>query len=319
MSNKNKFFKYFKEYEWSNIYAMIKNNRLDPKICTDNFNNKLVVITGATSGIGYHTARKYASHGANLICVNRNIQKSEKLKNEIEKEFNVKCDYIIADLCILKDIYAVANHLSRLEISIDVLIHNAGVYLTKKELTPDGLEKVFAVHYLSSFVINYLLTDKLKSQEKSRIIMVGSEGHRFAAWGIRLDDLNWDKRRYSGLKSYGTAKVAQLLSMLVFNDHFKNSGVSIITMHPGAVKTDTGQENGLVYRWLKKNLLDKTLKSPLISAEALYFLGASKDIEAISGKFFNLTTEEDPAPPAIDREVALELWDKSLTITGLKS
>jgi retinol dehydrogenase 13 len=319
MSNKNKFFKYFKEYEWSNIYAMIKNNRSDPKICNENYKNKLVVITGATSGIGYFTARKYASNGATLLCVNRNIQKSEKLKNEIENEFNVKCDYIIADLSILKDIYAVADYLAKLDISIDVLIHNAGVYLTKKEVTTDGLEKVFAVHYLSSFVINYLLMDKLRSQEKARIIMVGSEGHRFAVWGIRLDDLNWDKRRYSGLKTYGAAKTAQLLSMLIFNDHFKNSGVTIITMHPGAVKTDTGKENGHVYHWLKKNLIDKTLKSPEISAESLYYLGVSKHIEDVSGKFFNLTTEEVPAPPALDREVALELWDKSIAIVGLKS
>lgn len=298
---------------------MIKNNRRDPKICNENFKDKLVVITGATSGIGYYTARKYASQGANLICVNRNVQKSRKIKNEIENEFGVKCDYILADLSILKDVYAVADYLAKLDVSIDVLIHNAGVYLTKKELTSDGFEKVFAVHYLSSFVINYLLMDKLKSQEKARIIMVGSEGHRFAAWGIRIEDLNWDKRRYSGLKSYGTAKLAQLLSMLIFDDHFKGTGVSIITMHPGAVKTDTGEENGLIYRWLKKNLLDKALKSPSISAEALYFLGVSKGVEAVSGKFFNLTTEEIPAPPALDREVASELWDKSLVITGLKS
>jgi FlaA1/EpsC-like NDP-sugar epimerase len=84
---------YIREYEWSNIFAMFKNNRLDPKICTENFNNKLVVITGATSGIGYHAARKYASHGANLLCINRNLQKSEALCREIEGEFGVKCDY----------------------------------------------------------------------------------------------------------------------------------------------------------------------------------------------------------------------------------
>ena len=71
MKNK-KFTKYFREYEWSNISAMIKNNRSRPKICTESFNNKLVVITGATSGIGYHTAIKYASHGANLFFINRN-------------------------------------------------------------------------------------------------------------------------------------------------------------------------------------------------------------------------------------------------------
>ncbi len=317
-SNKNKkFFKYFKEYQWSNIFAMIRNNRLDPKICTDDFKNKLVVITGATSGIGYHTARKYASCGANLLCINRNLQKSEAFCSEIEDEFGVKCDFKIADLSSLKDIYRVAEELAALPTPIDVLIHNAGIYLTQREVTPDGLEKVFVVHYLSSFLINYFLMEKLKSQEKARIIMVGSEGHRFAAWGIRLDDLNWEKQRYSGLKSYGTAKTAQLLSMLVFDEHFKNSGVTINTMHPGAVKTETGQENGPVYRWFKRNFLDKSLKSPLISAEALYYLGVSKEMENISGKFFNLTTLEKPAPPALDREVALELWDKSLELAGL--
>jgi retinol dehydrogenase-13 len=318
MKRNKKFFQYFKEYQWSNIGAMIRNNRRYPKICTDDFKDKLVVITGATSGIGYHTARKYATHGANLLCINRNVQKSEDLCREIEKEFHVKCDYKIADLSKLKDIYRLAGELAALNIPIDVLIHNAGIYLTKKELTSDRLEKVFVVHYLSSFVINYQLMDRLKSQEKARIILVGSEGHRFAAWGLKLDDLNWEKRRYSGLKSYGSAKTAQLLSMIVFDEQFRNTGVSINTVHPGAVKTDTGQENGPVYRWFKRNFFDKTLKSPEISAEALYYLGVSKEMEAVSGKFFNLTTREEPAPPALDREVAFELWEKSLELSGLK-
>lgn len=308
---------YIREYKWGNIFAMIKNNRKDPKICTDDFKDKLVVITGATSGIGYVTARKYASKGANLLCINRNPEKSEKLRREIESEFGVKCDYRIADLSSLKDIFRVSNELTQLTSPIDVIIHNAGVYLTKRELTPEGFEKVFVVHYLSSFIMNYLLMDKLKSQEKARIIMVGSEGHRFAAWGLRLDDLNWGKRSYSGLKSYGSAKTAQLLSMIVFDEHFKNTRVTINTMHPGAVKTETGQENGPVYKWFKRNFFDKTLKSPEISAEALYYLGVSKELDSISGKFFNLTTEEEPAPPALDREVAAQLWDETLKMVRI--
>ena len=317
MGKNKKFFKYFKEYQWSNIFAMIRNNRLDPKICTEDFNKNLVVITGATSGIGYYTARKYAANGANLLCINRNLQKSEALCREIESEFGVKCEYKIADLSNLQDIHQVAKELLKLNTPIDVLIHNAGIYLTKKELTPEGLEKVFVIQHLASFIINYLLMDKLKSQEKARIIMVSSEGHRFAAWGLRLDDLNWEKRRYSGLKSYGSAKLAQLLSMIVFNEHFQKTGVSINAMHPGAVKTDTGQENGPAYRWFKRNFIDKSLRSPQISAEALYYLGVSKEIEAVSGKFFNLTTEEEPAPPALDKEVAYELWEKSMELGGL--
>jgi retinol dehydrogenase 13 len=314
---KSKFFTYVKEYEWSNIFAMLRNNRRDPLICPDAFKGKQVVITGATSGIGYHTARRYAAGGANLLCVNRNLQKSLNLCHEIETEFGVKCEFILADLSSLSDIYRVAGELNRPGTPVDVLIHNAGVYLTQRELTPDGLEKVLAVHYLSSFVINYLLTEKLKAQPAARIIMVGSEGHRFAAWGLRTDDMNWEKRRYSGLKSYGSAKLAQLLAMLVFEERFRDSGVTINTMHPGAVKTETGQENGPIYRWLKRNFLDKSLRSPGISAEALYYLGVSNDVKNISGKFFNLTCREDPAPPALDREVAGELWEKSLSMAGL--
>jgi len=318
MKKNKKFFQYVKQYKWSNIFAMVRNNRLSPKICKEDFTEKLVVITGATSGIGYHTARKYAAHGATILCVNRNIQKSEDLCREIENEFGVKCSYKIADLSNLKDIYRVADELLKLNTPIDVMIHNAGIYLTKRELTADGIEKVFVIQYLSSFIINFILMDKLKSQGKARVIMVNSEGHRFAAWGLRLDDLNWEKRRYSGLKSYGSAKIAQLLSMIIFNEHIQNTGVTINSMHPGAVKTDTGQENGPFYRWFKRNFIDKTLKSPEISAEALYYLGVSKELEAVSGKFFNLTTEEEPAPPALDKEVAHELWKKSLELSGLQ-
>jgi len=318
IKNNSKFLKYFKEYQWSNVFAMIKNNQLDPRICTEDFNQKLVVITGATSGIGYLTARKYASHGANLLCINRNQKKSETLCREIESEYGVQCRYQIADLSHLRDIHRAAEALLKIHTPIDVVIHNAGVYLTKRELTPDEMEKVFVVHYLSSFIINYILMEKLKSQKSARIILVNSEGHRFASWGLRLDDLNWEKRRYSGLKSYGSAKTAQLLSMIVFDEHFKNTGVSINAIHPGAVKTDTGQENGPVYRWFKRHFYDKLLKSPDVSAEALYYLGVSKEVENVSGKFYNLTTEEEPAPPALDKEIAYLLWEKSLELGGLQ-
>lgn len=309
---------YIKEYNVPDILTMIRNNSLKPKVCKEQFTGKLVVISGATSGIGYVTARKYASQAANLLCINRNPKKSEALKSEIEGEFGVKCDYLLADLSSLKEVFKVAEQLRSIQTPIDVLIHNAGIHLTRRTLTSDGIEKVFMVQYLASFIINFLLMDKLKAQDKARVIMVNSEGHRFAAWGLRFDDLNWEKRRYSGLKSYGSAKLAQLLSMIIFDSRFKSTGVTINAMHPGAVKTETGQDNGPVYRWYKNNFLDRILKPADISAEALYYLGASNAMEGISGKFFNLTKEEVPAPPALDIEAAYEIWSKSLEITGLQ-
>ncbi|WP_218150987.1 SDR family NAD(P)-dependent oxidoreductase [Trichococcus pasteurii] len=296
---------------------MIKNNSKSPLICSDDCKDKLVVITGATSGIGYAVANKFASKGADLICINRNKERSEALKHEIESAYKVTCDYILADFSSMADTHQAARRLLEIEKPIDIIIHNAGIYLTKRQITSTGIEKVFMVNYLSSFIMNYILKYKLKSQGKCRIVLVNSEGHRFAAWGMRFDDLDWSKRRYSGLKSYGTAKLAELLAMIKFEEYFRGSGVTINAMHPGAVKTATGQDNGPLYKWFKKNVLDKTLNPVSVAAEAMYCLGVSEDLAAISGEFFNLTTLEEPAPPALDVENAIVLWEISLKMGNL--
>ncbi|MBN1260666.1 MAG: SDR family NAD(P)-dependent oxidoreductase [Anaerolineae bacterium] len=310
--------KYWGQYEWSNVRTMIKNSMVDPEICPEAFGDRLVVITGATSGIGYHTARKYASQGARLLTINRNEEKSGALCEEIKRDFGVACDYRIADLSRLTEVHSVGNALAEMEAPIDVLIHNAGLYLSKRTLTVDGIEMIFAVNYLASFVINALVMEKLQAQTAARIILVGSEGYRFAVWGLRLNDLNWEQRRYTGLRAYGASKMAQLLTMLVFHDAFRGSGVTINAMHPGMVRTNTGRDNGLIYRWYKRTIIDRLSKSPEVSAEALYYLGASTTLDGVSGKFFNLTRQEELAPPARDWEVAEALWELSLKMGGLK-
>jgi NAD(P)-dependent dehydrogenase (short-subunit alcohol dehydrogenase family) len=309
--------KYWPLYKWSNVFEMIRNNGRKPAVCGDDFRGRLLVITGGTSGIGYYTIRKYASCGANILCINRNEDKSIQLCEEIKRDYGVRCEYRIADLGNLADIHKAGKDLVEMDAVIDVFIHNAGMYINRRVTTADGLEMTFAVNYLSSFIINYLLMDKLRKQGSSRILMVNSEGYRFAVWGPRLDDLNWQKRRYSGLQAYGSAKICQLLSMISFEDYFRGSGVTLNAMHPGAVRTETGNENGYIYKWFKRNFIDRISKSPEISADALYHLGVSEEMKDISGKFFNLTTEEELAPPAVDREFAQKLWEHSMRVGGL--
>ena len=310
--------KYFKEYEWSNISAMLRNLKSDPEICTDDFNDRLVIITGATSGIGFATARKYASHGAEILSINRNEQKSIEFCEAIKNQYGTKCAYWIADLSRLSEVHAVAEKLAALETNIDVLIHNAGIFNTKKKITADNMEAVFQTNYLSTFILNYYLKEKFIKQNSGRILFVNSEAHRFAAWGLHLDDLAWEKHAYSGLKSYGAAKLAQLLSMIKLNEYFTGTGVTINAMHPGNVKTNSGQNNGPIYKFFKKIVVDRSAKSADIAAEALYYLGVSKNLENISGKFFNLTTQEEPAPPALDEDAAEELWALSLKLGEVK-
>lgn len=308
---------YRNQYKWSNVFTMIHNLGLDPKICHEDFHDRFVVITGATSGIGYAAARKYASHGADLLLINRNEKKSQETCQELQREFAVNCSYFVADFSKLSDIHSAAKYLATLERNIDVLIHNAGIYLTNRTVTEDRLEAVFVVNYLSTFILNYYLLEKLKTQERGRILFVNSEAYRFAVAGLDFDDLFWEKRRYSGLKSYGAAKLAQLLSMIVFNEHLEGSAITINAMHPGNVKTNSGHNNGWLYKMLKSILIDPFARPIEIASEALYYLGVSPEVENVSGKFFNLTTPEEPAPPALDKHAAMRLWEVSLHLGGL--
>ena len=175
--------KYLKQYKWSNIFAMLHNQKLDPEICISDLKNHLVVITGATSGIGYDVAKKYALHGADILSINRNEKKSKELCEMLENQFDAKCTYMIADFTKIADVHAVGKQLSALERNIDVLIHNAGVYLTRKTFTADNLEMVFQTNYLSSFILNYYIREKFINQKGGRIIFVNSEAHRFAVCG----------------------------------------------------------------------------------------------------------------------------------------
>jgi len=205
--------KYWFQYKWSNVFEMVRNMSAQPSLCAERFEGKLVVITGATAGIGYETAKKYAERGARLLTINRNKERSEALRRELSEHFGVECSYILADLSKLRDVQKAAEALQSLNAKIDVLIHNAGIYLNRRTLTEDGLEMNFAVHYLAPFIINSSLLEKMKRDGSARIIYVSSEGYRFAAWGLCLEDLQWEKRKYSGLKAYGAAKLAQILSM----------------------------------------------------------------------------------------------------------
>ena len=310
--------KYIKEYQWSNIFAMIKNLKAEPAVCKEDCAGQLVVITGATSGIGKAAAVKYASHGAELLCINRNEAKSKQLCQMLRDNYGVKCSYFIADFSKLSDVHQAGQKLAAMDQTIDVFIHNAGTFMTQRELTEDNLETVFQTNYLSTFILNHYLLEKFKAQVSGRILFVNSEAHRFAWLGLNLDDLGWENHSYTGGKSYGAAKLAQLLSMIKLDELYAGTGVTINAMHPGNVKTNSGQNNGPLYKFFKRNVIDRSAQEAEISAEALYYLGVSSEVNGVSGKFFNLTTIEEPSPPALDREAAEELWNISMELGELR-
>jgi NAD(P)-dependent dehydrogenase (short-subunit alcohol dehydrogenase family) len=134
-----------------------------------------------------------------------------------------------------------------------------------------------------------------------------------------LDDLNWDKRHYHGLQGYGASKTAQLLTVWELADHLQGSGVTINAMHPGEVRTNIGMNNGPLYRWYQRHLIWWILKEPDISGKAIYYLAASPEMAEVSGRFFNQTIDEKPAPHALDRALGRRVWELSEALTGLAS
>lgn len=293
----------------------IENARKQQKTTSARMDGRVCIVTGATSGVGYQAAKHLAKGGAHVVMVCRNREKAESVKTELESQHAARCDVVLADFSRLADVRTAAQAILSEYPHIDVLINNAGVHFTHRVLTVDGIETVFAVNHLASFLFTRLLLSRLIESAPARIIQVNSQGHRFG--GLDLDDLNWEKRHYNGYLSYGASKTAQLLTVWELTDRLLGSGVTINAMHPGEVKTNIGMNNELLFQWYQRIFIWWMLKDPNISGNAIYYLAASPEMAGVSGKYFNQTIEEKPAKQALDREMGKLIWEISEKLTGL--
>lgn len=280
--------------------------RMDGRIC---------VVTGATSGVGYQAAKRFAKGGAHIVMVCRNEEKANQVKDEFVHLYQAKIDIVLADFSSFQDVWRAADMIRQDYSRVDVLVNNAGIHYTHRVQNQNGIEMVFAVNHLASFLFTQLLMAKLLTSAPARIIQVNSQGHRFG--GLDINDLNWEIRRYKGLQAYGASKVAQLLTVWEFADRLKGSGVTINAMHPGEVKSNIGMNNELLYRLYKRYGLWWFLRDPEISGESIYYLAADPETAELNGKFFNLTIDEKPAAHALDRLLGKQVWTISNNITGI--
>ena len=288
-----------------------------PQKCTNvRLDGKLCVVTGATSGVGYQAAKSLAQAGADLVFVCRNLEKARRVRSEIIDSYPVNIDVIQADFSRLPEVRAAAAAILKNHRRIDILINNAGMHNLHRELTDEGYEKVFCVNHLASFLLTRLLLDRMLQNAPARIIQVNSQGHRFG--GLDLNDLNWKKRPYLGLFGYGASKVAQLLTVRELAEYLEGSGVTINAMHPGAVRTNIGMNNGFLYRLYNRFILRWFLKDASISGEALYYLSAAPEMEDVNGHYFNLTIDEVPAPYAVNWKNSKRALQISEELTELK-
>lgn len=293
----------------------LANRKAPQKSSTESMRGKTCVVTGSTSGVGLAACRRLAQGGADLVLVCRNREKAEDLGPRLLALGAEGLRIVVADFSDLDQVRRAAREILETCLRIDVLVNCAGMHSTKRKLTAAGQELVFCVNHLASFLLTSLLEPRLRESAPARIIQVNSEGHRFG--GLDLEDLNWKRRHYTGLRGYGASKTAQLLTTWEFADRLAGLGVTINAMHPGDVRTGIGGNNGPLYRLFNTLVTRRFLKDPAISGEAIYWLAADPGLASVTGRFFHLTVEEKPAAHALDRAAGRRCWELSRKLSGL--
>ncbi len=275
---------------------------------------KIVFVTGATSGIGAVTARRLAALGATLVMVGRDREKSDRVANDIrQRTGNSKVIYLVGDLSSQKDLRRLVdefkNHFDRL----DVLVNNAGAVFLSRHESVDGIEMTLALNHLNYFLLTNLLMDRLIASAPARIVNVSSAAHNGAR--LNFDDLE-NKKGYNGMRAYGQSKLANLLFTYELARRLEGKGVTVNALHPGFVASNFAKNNLGILRPLM-SLIQLAAISPEEGAQTSFYLATSPGVEGVSGKYFINQKAVSSSPASYDEAAARRLWETSEQMTGL--
>lgn len=269
--------------------------------------DKIVLITGGSSGIGFATAEALAEKGAEIILAARNEEKLKEACEHIKaKTGNTKIKYYTVDFSSQKSIQALAEKVKSDYQKIDVLINNAGIVYPEFKLNNDGLEMTIATNHFAYFLLTNLLLDVIKKSDYARIVCVASGAH----YQGKIDFESFTKDTgYFILKAYAQSKLANVLFIAELAERLKDTQVTINCLHPGFVKTDIGNKNSKWYGKFFWTLLTNIgAITPEAGAKTSVYLASSDDVKGISGKYFDKCMLKEPAPLAKDKALQKELW-----------
>ncbi len=280
---------------------------------------KNCIVTGGNSGIGFETALALASQGANLIILCRSEEKAEKAVKSIKaKSQNRNVDFVLADLSSQFSIRAAAKNILKSFETIDVLVNNAGTWLSKLELTEDGVEGQFAVNHLAYFLLTHELLDALNKSTDARVICVGSDSHFKGK--IHFEDLTLGKK-YHGLKAYAQSKLANTMFVYELDRLLKSKNIdhiSINCVQPGLVKTDIGLKHTISLHSLAWKVRRLGGVSPAKGAETSIYLATSNEAKGQSGKYWDKCKPKPSSKRSYDTEDATRLWKICMDFCGIE-
>ena len=267
--------------------------------------DKIVLITGATDGIGKQTAIKLVEMGANVIVHGRNNSRGETTVDDIKDKTGKAVSFVQADLSSLSQVARLAEELKKAHDRIDVLINNAGVFQREQVFSDDGYEMTFAVNHLAHFSLSLQLLPLLKQSDQGRIVTVSSMAHRNSP-KTDFSDI-FDINAYMDYSAYSLSKLANILFSNQLASKLSSTTITSNSLHPGVITTKLLHEGF----GISGNAVEQGCMTSV-------YLASDGSLSSTSGKYFSDSRETEPSPYAFDPELRKNLWNLSEELTGVK-
>lgn len=266
---------------------------------------KVILITGATDGIGKQTALELAQMGAQILVHGRDLDKTAKTCEELKLQTDNDAIFgFVADFADLNQVRKLVREVTNQFDHLDVLVNNAGTYFKQRLLSAQGYELNFAIGHLAPFLLTNLLLDILLKSPSGRIVTVSSSAHASAV--VDFDNLQGEKH-FDGWQAYCLSKLGNLYMAFELADHLRDTKVSSNALHPGTIDTKLYRSTGFTYN--SRSVVDGAVTS--------VYLASDPEVEGISGKYFIKKKAVNPAAIAMDNQLRLRFWEESKKLCGL--
>jgi len=291
-----------------NVTPFNSRSSADEVLHEQNLSGRVIIVTGANTGIGYETARSLAAAGATVIATCRSTEKAASTLEQLrQSDPQSTVEVAIMDLASLASVRDFCAQLS--EKNIDTIICNAGLVAPHYGETSDGFEQTVGVCHVGHFLLVTTLLPSLLRASGPRVIMVSSESHR-APSRLNFAALPYPKEKFSTMKAYGQAKLCNALMAVELHRRFADQGLTACYLHPGTmVTTDIGRDSSLVrFAMLLVRPFTKTANQ---GAATSVFCATWAGRDELGGNYFSHCTKAKPSAETENMQASEHLWELS--------